>query len=97
MIHAASVILAPVITEKSTDLKETSSTLCFKVIRKANKIEIRQAVEALFRVKVSAVRTLIVHGKVIRRGRHVGRHPDWKKAYVTLAKGEKMIEYFEGA
>ncbi|MFQ5701718.1 MAG: 50S ribosomal protein L23 [Acidobacteriota bacterium] len=96
MIHATKVILAPVITEKSTDLKNSERTLCFKVARRANKVQVRNAVETLFKVKVSAVRTLTVHGKIIRRGRKTGKHPDWKKAYVTLAEGEKMIEYFEG-
>ena len=97
MKNAAQVILAPVITEKSTDLKDDNRILCFKVARRAGKIEIRHAVEHLFKVKVAYVRTLIVHGKTVRRGRHVGRRPDWKKAYVTLAEGQKMVEYFEGA
>jgi large subunit ribosomal protein L23 len=96
MKNAAQVILMPVITEKSTALKDTTHTLCFKVAKKANKMEIKDAVEALFKVRVSAVRTILVHGKMVRRGRGVGQKPDWKKAYVTLAEGEKMIEYFEG-
>lgn len=90
------VILEPVITEKSTELKDASRTLCFKVARNANRIEIKNAVQALFKVKVDRVRTLLVHGKTKRMGRTSGRKPDWKKAYVTLAEGEKMIEYFEG-
>jgi len=96
MKNAAQVILSPVITEKTTGMKDASRTLCFKVARKARKIEIRSAVETLFKVKVAQVRTLIVHGKWVRRGKSAGRSPDWKKAYVTLAEGEKMIEYFEG-
>ena len=96
MKHAAQVILGPVITEKSTGLKDASRTLCFRVARKAKKIEIKDAVESLFKVKVSRVRTLTTHGKWKRVGRYEGRRPDWKKAYVTLAEGEKMIEYFEG-
>jgi len=97
MKNAAQVILAPVITEKSTGLKEASRILCFRVARKANKIEIRHAVEQLFKVKVAEVRTMNAHGKVKRMGRYAGRRSDWKKAYVTLAEGQKMIEYFEGA
>jgi large subunit ribosomal protein L23 len=96
MKNAAQVILAPVITEKSTGLKDASRTLCFRVARKANKVEIRMAVESLFKVKVAGVRTLNVGGKAKRLGRYTGRRPDWKKAYVTLAEGQKMIEYFEG-
>ena len=97
MKHASHVILAPVITEKSTALKEEGRILCFKVSRKANKIEIKHAVESLFKVKVAQVRTINAHGKVKRMGRFAGRRSDWKKAYVTLAEGQKMIEYFEGA
>ena len=96
MRYAAEVILRPVITEKSTDLKDASRTLCFRVAKKANKIEIRSAVETLFKVKVARVRTINVRGKMVRRGRSIGKKPNWKKAYVTLAEGEKMIEYFEG-
>ena len=96
MKNAAQVILSPVITEKTTGMKDASRTLCFKVATKAGKIEIRSAVERLFKVKVAQVRTLKVHGKWVRRGKSSGRCPDWKKAYVTLAEGEKMIEYFEG-
>lgn len=96
MKHAAQVILGPVITEKSTGLKEAGRILCFRVARKANKIEIRHAVEKLFKVKVAEVRTMIAHGKAKRVGRYAGRRSDWKKAYVTLAEGQKMIEYFEG-
>ena len=97
MKHAAQVILTPLITEKTTGLKDTSRILCFRVAKKANKIEIRDAVEELFRVRVAKVRTLSVRGKWKRMGRKPGRRPDWKKAYVTLAEGEKMVEYFEGA
>ena len=97
MKNAAQVILGPVITEKSTGLKDANRILCFRVARQAGKIEIRQAVEKLFKVKVAGVRTLRVHGKTVRRGRTMGRRPDWKKAYVTLAEGQKMVEYFEGA
>ena len=93
---AHQIILAPLITEKSTQLKDEENLLCFRVAREANKIEIKKAIEALFSVKVATVRTAQVHGKVKRVGRNVGRRPDWKKAYVRLRAGEKMIEYFEG-
>jgi len=96
MTRATRVILAPVVTEKTARMKDETRTLCFKVAIKANKIEIREAVQTLFKVKVSGVRTMQVHGKMVRRGRNTGYTPDWKKAYVTLAPGEKMIEYFEG-
>ena len=93
---AHQIILAPLITEKSTELKDEESQLCFRVARDANKIEIKKAIESLFSVKVQSVRTAQIHGKVKRVGRNVGRRPDWKKAYVRLRPGEKMIEYFEG-
>jgi len=91
------VIRRPLITEKTTALKETQRSLCFEVHRDATKPEIKKAVESLFGVKVSDVRVANVHGKVKRQGRYVGRRPDWKKAYVVLKKGEKMIEFFEQA
>jgi large subunit ribosomal protein L23 len=91
------VVLGPVVTEKTTGLKEKSATLCFRVHPGANKIDIKRAVEALFKVKVDGVRTANVHGKFKRRGKTAGYQSDWKKAYVTLKEGEKMIEYFEGA
>jgi len=89
------VILRPIITEKSTRLKEKNREVCFEVARKANKTEIKKAVEHLFKVKVGKVRTLKKTGKVRRVGRTQGKTRDWKKAYVTLQEGEKMIEYFE--
>jgi len=95
MRDAHSVIIAPLITEKSTLLKEKGQVLAFRVDRRANKIEIRHAVEKLFKVKVAAVRTQNVQGKIKRVGRYSGRRSDWKKAYVTLKAGEKMVEYFE--
>jgi large subunit ribosomal protein L23 len=91
------VIRRPLITEKTTTLKDTQHSLCFEVHRDATRPEIKKAVEKLFGVKVAAVRVANVHGKVKRQGRHVGRRPDWKKAYVVLKKGEKMIEFFEQA
>ena len=91
------VIRRPLITEKTTALKETQRSLCFEVHRDASKPEIKKAVETLFGVKVQDVRVANVHGKVKRQGRYVGRRPDWKKAYVVLKQGEKMIEFFEQA
>jgi len=91
------VIRRPLITEKSTLLKETQATLAFEVHRDATKPEIKKAVESLFGVKIADVRVARVHGKVKRQGRYVGKRPDWKKAYVVLKKGEKMIEFFEQA
>jgi len=95
MTRAHEVLRLPVITEKSTHLKENLRTLTFKVARDANKNEIREAVERIFKVKVESVRTANFHGKVRRQGRFSGRRPDWKKAYVTLREGEKMVEFSE--
>jgi len=91
------VIRRPLVTEKSTALKETQATLAFEVHKDATKPEIKKAVESLFGVKIANVRVANVHGKVKRQGRFVGKRPDWKKAYVVLKKGEKMIEFFEQA
>ena len=92
-----SIILRPVITEKSTQLKDKNRVVCFEVARDANKVEIKNAVEHLFKTKVAAVRTEKKTGKVRRVGRNTGKTRDWKKAYVTLKEGAKMIEYFEAA
>ncbi|HLH34768.1 50S ribosomal protein L23 [Alloacidobacterium sp.] len=88
-----SVIRRPLITEKGLGVKETEGTLVFEVAAKATKTEVKQAVEALFKVKVSAVRTANVAGKERRRGKFAGFRPDWKKAYVRLKSGEKMPDY----
>lgn len=90
------IIRRPLITEKSTRLKDENGIVAFVVDKRANKIEIKRAVEAQFKVKVAEVRVAAMHGKVRRQGRFVGRKPDWKKAYVKLAAGEKPIEFFEG-
>ena len=89
------IIKRPVITEKGLTLKEKDRTLCFEVHENASKQQIQEAVEQLFKVKVQAVRTMTVPGKMRRRGKYSGYRPDWKKAYVTLREGEKMIEYGE--
>ena len=90
------VIVAPLITEKTTLLKEKGPVLAFRVDRRANKVEIRQAVEKVFNVKVADVRTQAREGKWKRMGRFEGRRRSWKKAMVTLAPGHK-IELVEGA
>ena len=84
------IIRRPIITEKSTQVRERTNTFLFEVDRRANKIEIRKAVESLFSVKVLDVRTMNVHGKWQRVGRNVGRHSDWKKAIVTLAENQTI-------
>ena len=89
------IILMPVITEKSTMLKETNREVCFEVDPRANKSEIKKAVEQLFKVKVESVRIMNKRGKTRRMGRNVGKKKDWKKSYIKLKEGEKMIEYFE--
>ena len=89
------VIKRPVITEKGLTLKENERTLCFEVADNASKQQIHEAVEQLFKVKVARVRTMTVPGKMRRRGKYSGYRSDWKKAYVTLREGEKMIEYGE--
>jgi large subunit ribosomal protein L23 len=91
------VIRRPIITEKTTVLREDGRTLVFQVATDANKIDIKRAVEALFGSKVESVRTSIAHGKVKRQGRYAGRRPDWKKAYVKLREGEKLPEFLQGA
>ncbi len=91
------VIRRPVITEKTTLQRELANTYAFEVAMGANKIEVRRAVETQFKVKVAEVRIARMYGKERRQGRWSGRRPDWKKAYVRLAEGEKPIEFFEGA
>ncbi|MCE7962890.1 MAG: 50S ribosomal protein L23 [Acidobacteria bacterium ACB1] len=99
------ILKSPVVTEKSVILKEDSTEedsnrkqgqiLTFRVDKKATKPEIKSAVEEIFNVKVATVRTVQYEGKMKRRGRIEGRRPDWKKAYVTLKKGEPMVDYAE--
>jgi large subunit ribosomal protein L23 len=108
MRDAQSIIKRPLLTEKSARLRETGGAatspaegesyaqkVVFEVARDANKIEVRQAVEKLFKVTVTDVRTLVVRGKLKRVGRFAGRRPSWKKAFVTLKPGDN-IEFFEG-
>jgi large subunit ribosomal protein L23 len=108
MRDAQSIIKRPLLTEKSSRLRETGGAadrhaegdtyaqhVVFEVARDANKIEIRGAVQTLFKVTVTSVRTLVVRGKQKRVGRFSGRRPSWKKAFVTLKPGDN-IEFFEG-
>jgi large subunit ribosomal protein L23 len=108
MREAQSIIKRPLLTEKSSRLRETGGAadrhaegdtyaqqVVFEVARDANKIEIAGAVQSLFKVTVTSVRTLIVRGKQKRVGRFAGRRPSWKKAFVTLKPGDN-IEFFEG-
>ncbi|MEW6719127.1 MAG: 50S ribosomal protein L23 [Thermodesulfobacteriota bacterium] len=94
-MNISDVIKRPLITEKSTLLKGVSNCVLFAVDSRANKKEVRDAVEKSFKVKVVDVRTMNVAGKAKRRGRTVGLRPGWKKAVVTLKEGDK-IEFFEG-
>ena len=89
------IVIRPVITEKSTLLKEKNREVCFEVDSKANKSEIKKAAEQLFKIKVERVRIQNKRGKKRRVGRSEGKKKDWKKAYIKLKEGEKMIEYFE--
>ena len=91
-----SVLVRPLMTEKSMQQKEVTNTVTFEVAVDANKVEIRQAVEKVFNVKVADVRTASVQGKWKRMGRFEGQRSDWKKAIVTLQPGHK-IELVEGA
>ena len=95
MKNVFSVIRKPIITEKGLDQKEDKSTLCFEVNIHANKREVKDAFEKLFKVKVASVNTSNFYGKERRRGKYSGYKPDWKKAYVRLKPGEKMIDYAE--
>lgn len=96
------VLKSPVVTEKSVLLKEATSEdetvgqiLTFRVNRKADKLEIRRAIEEIFSVKVAKVRTVHYEGKMKKRGRYAGRRAAWKKAYITLKKGEPHVDYAE--
>jgi len=91
------VIRRPLITEKTTVVREDGRTLVFQVAMDSNKLDIKRAVEQLFGSKVESVRTSLAHGKMKRQGVHVGRRSDWKKAYVKLREGEKLPEFLQGA
>lgn len=89
------ILKRPIITEKGVEQKDARRTLCFEVHPQATKSEIKQAVQSIFKVKVAAVQTAIFAGKERRRGKFTGFRPDWKKAYVRLKAGEKMVEFAE--
>lgn len=89
------VIKRPLVTEKGVAKKDAERTLCFEVAPDANKVQVKAAVEHLFKVKVAEVRTSNHVGKLRRRGRFSGYRSNWKKAYVTLKAGEKIPEYAE--
>ncbi len=92
---ANEIIKRPLITEKTSIQKELYNQVTFEVDRRANRIEIKRAIENVFNVRVSDVKTMQVTGKIKRRGRIVGKRRDWKKAIVTLMPGER-IDFFEG-
>ena len=88
-------LVRPLVTEKGITAKEENRTLCFEVAANANKIQVKQAVEKLFNVKVEEVRTSNFEGKLRRRGRFTGYRSDWKKAWVKLVAGQKVPEFTE--
>jgi large subunit ribosomal protein L23 len=87
------VLRGPCVTEKSETIRALEQSLCFRVHPDATKTDIKNAVQKIFSVKVSGVRTANYDGKLRRRGRYAGYKPNWKKAYVKLADGQKMVEY----
>jgi large subunit ribosomal protein L23 len=89
------VIRRPLVTEKGVDKKDNERTLVFEVNADANKTQVKQAVEKLFKVKVDDVRTATFEGKMRRRGRFMGYRSDWKKAYVKLKAGQKTPDFAE--
>ena len=89
------IVIRPLITEKTSIQKEVSNQITFEVDRRANRVEIKKAIENIFNVNVVGVRTMQVKGKTKQRGRIVGKRRDWKKAIVTLMPGER-IDFFEG-
>ena len=95
-MNANQVIRRPLVTEKSTMLREDTNVIAFEVDPNANKIEVKRAVEELFKVKVEEVRLFNVRGKMKRMGRWVGKRRDWRKAYVRLKEGEKAPDFIEG-
>ena len=95
-MNTTQVLRKPLLTEKSNNMKADKNIVCFEVDRRANKIQIKDAVEKMFGVKVVSVATATVHGKNRRVGRSAGKKPDWKKAFVKIKEGEKKIEFFEG-
>jgi large subunit ribosomal protein L23 len=97
MLKTTDVIRRPLITEKTTVIRDDDRTIVFEVAMNANKIDIRRAVEKLLGSKVQSVRTSLAHGKMKRQGKYMGRRSDWKKAYVKLREGEKLPDFLQGA
>lgn len=95
-MNANQIIRRPLVTEKSTILREQKNVIAFEVHSHANKIQVKNAIEELFKVKVEEVRLFNIRGKMKRMGRNVGKRRDWRKAYVRLKKGEKAPEFVEG-
>ena len=95
-MNANQIIRRPLVTEKSTMLREDGNVIAFEVDPSANKIQVKNAVEELFKVKVAEVRLFNVHGKTKRMGRYEGKRRDWRKAYVRLKEGEKAPDFIEG-
>jgi len=95
MKNSYDVLIGPMLTEKGTLMKETDNKVLFRVARGANKIEIKKAVEEIFKVKVDCVRTINCKGKKKKMGKFEGKRPDWKKAIVALKEGEKL-DFVEG-
>ena len=96
-MNANQIIRRPLVTEKSTMMREEGTNiLAFEVAPNANKIQVKNAVEQLFKVKVDDVRLFNVRGKVKRMGRYAGKRRDWRKAYVRLKEGEKAPDFVEG-
>jgi large subunit ribosomal protein L23 len=89
------IIRRPLITEKTSIQKEIANQVTFEVDRRANRIEIKKAVEKIFKVNVTGIRTMQVKGKTKQRGRILGKRRSWKKAVITLAPGDR-IDFFEG-
>jgi len=92
-MKAQDILIRPIITERATTLKERENKVAFEVAKEASKHQIRDAVEKIYGVGVTDVRTMIVHGKLKRRGRSIGKRPNWKKALVTLKQGDN-IDFF---
>ena len=96
-MKVSEVLRRPVITEKTTVIRDNARTIVFQVAKDANKVDVKRAVEQLLGSKVESVRTSLAHGKMKRQGRFVGRRSDWKKAYVKLREGEKLPDFLQGA
>src|SRR5436305_4556126 len=96
-MNSNQIIRRPLVTEKSTMQRESgANVIAFEVDTKANKIQVKSAIEELFKVKVEEVRLFNVRGKMKRMGRYEGKRRDWRKAYVRLKKGEKAPDFIEG-